>query len=421
MHGPGAGEIAHEGACRCHGGATPPLRRTGGAANPGSGFTIAELLVAIAILMFTVTASISGIMFAARSAQLSERRTEALNIANQQIEYARNLSFDDVATVVPSNGLPAGKVPGIQTIGAYTVVIDIAYGTYGASTAARYKTISAVVSWSAPNPGSITISSAIAGVSGTQDYNFGTVTLSIQDESVPAKGVADVIVWLTDSIGHTYSVVTTASGVAQFTYVPSGPVTFAPIKAGCLVDSLSAPICVANTATAYGPVTAHALRTGTVQCLSPSGVPVPGVTVGLSAGPSTVASVLTDASGFAVFPGQVIKGTYTIAVAHALYQLASPATLVVGNTDANMSLTLAVRPSTVTATRSTQGTVYVWNAAGTFNTSKSSSTSRPYTAVFTLTNPDANPKIYYFTISNAFATTTSATVIPGQTYSVTVK
>ena len=385
------------------------------------GFTVVEMVVAMAILLFTVTASISGIMFAARSAQMSERRTEALNIADQQIELARNLSFDDVATVVPSNSLPAGKIPSVQSIGVYTVTIDIAYGTYGASAAARYKTISVVVSWSIPMAGSVTVSSMIAGASGTQDYNFGAVSLTVQDEGSPAQGVAGVIVQLTDVNHRTYSVVTTASGIAQFAYVPSGNITFSSMKPGYVIDSLSSPTCVANTITGYGPVTAHALRTGVVQCLSPTGTPVAGVTVGLSAGPSVVASVQTDASGLATFPSELIKGTYTISVAHAFYQLAASSMLTIGAADANTSVTLAVKPATVTATRTTQGIVYVWNAAGTLNTSKSTSTSGPYRAVFTLTNPDIQPKIYYLTNTNTFATTTSATVTPGQTYSITVK
>jgi hypothetical protein len=385
-----------------------------------AGFTVAELVVAAAILLFTVTASISGIMFAASSAQLSERRTEALNIANQQIELARNLQFDDVATVVPSNGLPAGKIPGLQTIGVYTVAIDVAYGTYGASSAARYKAISVVVSWSNPTTGSVTVSSLIAGASGTQDYNFGTVSLSVQDEGSPAKPVSGVSVWLTDASSRSYNIVTSSSGVALFTYVPSGNITFLATKPGYVIDALSAPVCVANTTTAYGPVTAHALHTGSVQCLSPAGAPVSGVTVGLSAGPSVVASVQTDASGYATFPSQVIKGTYTVGITHAYYQLTTAPALVVGTTDVSLAVTLAIKPSTVTATRSSKGTVYAWNSNGTLNTSISSATSKPYTAVFTLTNPDIQPKVYYFTSANTFSTTASVTVTPGQSYVVTV-
>jgi type II secretory pathway pseudopilin PulG len=384
------------------------------------GFTIVELVVAAAILLFTVTAAVSGIMVAAQTEQLSERRTEALNIANQQIELARNLAYDQISTVVPSNGLPAGMVPNIQTIGAYTITINIAYGTYGASPSSSYKTISAVVSWLLPVAGSVTVSSDIAGASGTQDYNFGVVSLTVQNEGSPAQGVAGVSVVLTDASSRTYSVVTTASGVALFTYVPSGNITFAATLPGYVIDTVASPVCVANTTTAYGPVTAHALRTGVVHCLSATGGAIAGVTVGLSAGPSVVASVQTDANGNATFPGELVKGTYTIGVAHAYYQLAAPALLTVGSTDANLSITLAVKPATVTATRSTKGTIYVWNAAGTLNTSMSSSSSKPYSSVFTLTAPTIQPTIYYFTNTNAFATTTSATVSPGQTYSITV-
>lgn len=385
------------------------------------GFTVAELLVASAILLFTATASISGIMFAAQSAQMTERRTEALGLANQQIELARNLSFDDIATIEPANGLPAGKIPRVQTVGPFTVTVDIAYGTYGASVAARYKTMSAVVSWSVPTSGSVTVSSMIAGASGTQDFNFGAVSVAIQDEGSPAKGVAGVIVWLTDVNSRSYSVLTTDSGIAQFTYLPSGGITVTAQKPGYVIDGLTAPTCVANTTTAYGPVTAHAMRTGFVRCLSPAGTPVAGVTVGLSAGPSVVSSAQTDSNGYATFTSMLIRGTYTIGVTHPSYQLGAAQMLVVGDSDVNIGVTLAVKPAMVTATRSSKGTIYVWNAAGTLNTSQSSATSSPYSAVFTLTNPDIQPKVYYFTTTSVFATTTSATVSPGQSLAVTVK
>jgi hypothetical protein len=384
------------------------------------GFTVAEMVVAAAILLFTLTASISGIMFAAESAQMTERRTEALSLANRQIELARNLAFDDVATEEPSNGLPAGKIPGVQTIGSYTITIDVAYGTYGATSAARYKTISVLVSWTQPVAGSLTVSSLIAGASGTQDYNFGTVTLVVQDEGNPARGVTGVIVYVTDVNSRTYSVMTTASGVAQFTYVPAGNITFSASKPGYVVDTVSSPTCVANTITAYGPVTARAMRSGFVRCLSPAGAPVAGVTVGLSAGPNAVPSVQTDANGYATFSSQLINGTYAIGVTHAYYQLAATTMLTVAGADARMNVTLAVKPATVTATRATKGTVYVWNAAGTLVTSASSAGSKPYAAVFTLTNPDIQPAVYYFTSSNTFAKTNSVTATPGQSYSVTV-
>ncbi|HEY5482835.1 MAG TPA: hypothetical protein VIK31_03360 [Propionibacteriaceae bacterium] len=380
-------------------------------------FTVVELVSASVVLLIVLTAVLASITAAAMSAQMSERRSEALSIANQQIELARNLPFDEVATVVPSNGVPAGKVPGLQTIGAYTAAIDIAYGTYGANIAARYKTIAVVVSWDSPVAGSVTLSSIIAGSSGTQDYNFGIVSLQVQDEGTPASGVAGVIVRLTDANGRIYDVATAANGIATFTYVPSGNITLSATKPGYVVDAPASPTCVANTTTPYGPVIAHALRTGVVKCLSQGGVPVAGVTVGLSGGPNPVSPVLTDASGLATFPLQLIKGTYTIGITPSGYQLTAGGMLTIGAADANTSVTLAVKPATVTATLINDGTVYVWNQDGTSNTSKATSVKK---AVFTLTNPDIQPKLYYFTKASTFSTGAPVTVTPGQTYSVAV-
>lgn len=393
------------------------MRRRHVAALHDRAFTVVELVAASVVLLVVLTAVLAGITTAAQSAQMSERRTEALNIANQQIELARNLPFDEAATVVPSNGVPSGKIPGLQTIGVYTATIDIAYGTYEANVAARYKTIAVVVSWSSPVAGSVALSSIIAGSSGTQDYNFGTVSLQVMDEGAPARGVAGVIVELKDVNGRTYDVATGPTGIATFAYVPSGNITLSATKPGYLVDAPASPTCVANTTTAYGPVTAHALRTGVVRCLSSGGTPVADVTVGLSGGPNAVSSVLSDAGGLATFPGLLIKGTYTIGVMPGTYQLDSGGMLTIGATDANMSITLAVKPATVTATVSANGTVYVWNEAGTLNTSMATSSKK---AVFTLTNPDIQPKLYYFTKANAFSKAALVTVTPGQTYSIAV-
>jgi hypothetical protein len=95
--------------------------------------------------------------------------------------------------------------------------------------------------------------------------------------------------------------------------------------------------------------------------------------------------------------------------------------LTVGSANVNMDLPMAVKPATVTATQSLKGTCYVWNATGSINTSMATTTSKPYTAAFSLLNPGVQPNVYYFTTTNVFATSTSATVTPGSAYAVTVK
>ena len=72
---------------------------------------------------------------------------------------------------------------------------------------------------------------------------------------------------------------------------------------------------------------------------------------------------------------------------------------------------------TVTATLGANGTVYVWSETGTLNTSMATSSKK---AVFTLTNPDIQPKLYYFTKANVFTKAAPVTVTPGQTYSIAV-
>lgn len=382
-----------------------------------AGFTVVEIVIASAILLVVVMATMTSIAFASQSAQMSERRSEALAIANQQIEFARNLSFDDIATVVPANGLPAGKIPGSQTIGAYTVNTAVSYGTYQASSAARYKSMTVTVSWSSPTSGSVTLSTLIAGASGTQDYNFGTVVLSVTDES--GSKVSGVQVILTDANSRSYSVVTTSTGTAEFDYVPAGAVTCTATKCGVLIDSAGTSLtCTANQVTTYA-VTAHTPHAGSIKVLASSGKLLSGIVVALS-GPTSPPSQTTDANGVVTFTS-LIAGTYTVATTANTYYAAYSGSLTISGADTSVNATLTTNPATVTATRSSSGTIYLWSASKSLIGSAVASGSKSsYKATFTITNPDDSSVTYYFTKTNTFATTNPLVVTAGGTLSVTV-
>ena len=397
------------------------IRRNGLAGDPG--FTVVELVIAAAVLFVVAVGAMGGIAYAAQSAAISARRVEALGIANQQIEMARNLPFDLVSTIVPANGLPAGKLPGTQTIGQYTVTTSVAYGTYNASTASRYKTISVVVSWTKPIPGSVTVKSFVAGASGTQDYNFGIVKVLVQDTSTPPNLLPGCTVNLLDLNNSSYSVATNATGCAEFDYVPSGNVTANSTLPGYLVDALGSSACVANQVTTY-TVIAHPVRTGTIKCLCASGTVVPGITVSLDSGPSSPGTIVTGSDGNAIFAGTLIDGTYTVHTADSTYFKAITSNsnkLTLSGANGSMNVTLVAKPATVVATLAAKGTVYIWNPNGsTAATATATTNSSPYTATISLTNGDANPRLYYFTKSNTFATTNPLNVTAAQSYALTV-
>jgi len=369
-----------------------------------AGFTVVEIVVATAILLTVVTAAMGGIMFSSTTTMMNERRSEALMLANSQIELARNLPFDEVATVVPSNGLPAGEIASPITSGVYTVVTDVRYGVYGALDASRYKSISTVVSWDAPRAGSVTVSSLVAGASETQDYNFGTIVFKVVDEASPANPVVGVTVGMTDVHDKVYTGVTDTTGTVTFKYVPSGDVDFTGSKPGLYVDAITGT-CYANQVSSP-PIQsiAHPYRVGTISVRSANGNAAPaGLTVTLSGGPNTPSPtyLVTGADGNVMFTG-LIKGTYNIALkdsaASARYVEQSSGTnkLTIGTSDTAMNLTAATSPVTVTVTLIAKGTVYCYNLNGVLNQSKATRTSSPYTATITLTNKDEKPTTYYF-------------------------
>jgi hypothetical protein len=348
-----------------------------------------------------------GILFASQSAALTGRRVDALSLANQQIELARNLPFDDVATVVSQNGLPSGKITSPQTIGAYTVTTNVAYGTYDAQSGARYKTIAVTVSWTNPIPGSVSVSTNVAGFSATADYNFGTVGLQVQDES--GANLAGVTVNMTDLNGRAYSKDTTASGTVTFDYVPSGSISFSSTKPGYFVDSPSSPSCTANTVTAPYLVTAHPVYTGTVRCLSASGTAEPGIAVTLATAPILPTTRSTDASGNAIFASQLIKNTYAITTAaNAYFAASSGNNLTITTADASKDVALTTLPSTVVASGAGKnGSVWVWSANHDIYKIVAASTTSPYNTTITINNGDDTPRIYYFTKTNTWKSTAS--------------
>jgi len=264
------------------------------------------------------------------------------------------------------------------------------------------------------------MTTAVAGASGTQDYNFGTVTLTIVDEQSPAQPVPWARVTLRDCNGRVYSVFTNSSGFAKFEYVPSGAITLTAAKSGFAIDSPASPTCVANTITNYGPVVAHEGQTGTITLRAPNGTPVQGATVSLTNGPTSPSTKTSDEDGEVVWWQSLIQGTYTIGITHTYYTLAGTEYLTVVNSNTARTVNVAIKPCTVTATRSSKGTIYVWNADGTLKTSAATSASSPYKATFTLTNPTISPTVYYFTKTNAYATTNKLTITAGQTGTITV-
>jgi len=122
------------------------------------GFSLIETLVGVLILAVVSLTLHSLINFTLKTIWESKARVTATQLANQKIEMARNLDYEDVGTI---SGIPAGNIPSNEIISRnginYTVQTEISYiddpfdGTLGGdpddTLNTDYKKIRVEVSW----------------------------------------------------------------------------------------------------------------------------------------------------------------------------------------------------------------------------------------------------------------------------------
>lgn len=92
------------------------------------GYTLVEVLVAIAIMGIFFVAIFSIFSMVLRNSVVSEARITATGLANQQLEMVRNLTYDDIATTEgwPQGDIPSSQVKSINGIN-YTIETDVVY------------------------------------------------------------------------------------------------------------------------------------------------------------------------------------------------------------------------------------------------------------------------------------------------------
>lgn len=137
------------------------------------GFTLIEVLIAIAILLIGAVAIVPLFVFASDTAETNKRRTIAANLANAQIEYIRSLNFEDIG-IYPNGKLEdtSTEFNGVEYRINFDVVEDIPGHSKRvevevvAAATGRQETIreqlQTVVAKSGPEPGGIRIT-AIRG------------------------------------------------------------------------------------------------------------------------------------------------------------------------------------------------------------------------------------------------------------------
>jgi len=303
-----------------------------------SGFTIAEYVMASAILLIVSIAIMGTLAYASTASTGNTRHEEALSLANQRLEQARNLPYDSVGT---TNGYPTGDIPGSVDVGDFTVVTDVVWAIDPVSNLSSCKTIQITVSWETPRQGSVSITSNIAGKSTVA--NAGDVKIFVVDADTGAK-LQGASISIQPSTGPKATRSTDASGSVRWGKVPAGALGITGTCPGYALDV--APLAGAT-------VIAGQLNTWTIQAVKPSTAAITvldssktspnnklaGVTVTL-VGPSGTLTAVSNSSGVANFDG-LLKGTYSVTGALAGYSpVATSIAIIAGGQGYATSLTM---------------------------------------------------------------------------------
>jgi len=274
-----------------------------------SGFTIAEYVMAAAILLFVSIAVMGTLAYAATASQGNTRREQALSLANQRLEQARNMLYDKVGT---TTGYPTGDIPGTETVEGFTVDTDISWALDSGTNLSSCKTIQITVSWGSPRAGSLSIESNIAGKSSIA--NAGDVKINVVDDDT-GLAIQGSSITIKPSTGLTATRSTDASGSVRWGKVPAGNILITGTCPGYALDI--APLSAAA-------VISGILNEWTVKAIKPSTAKItvldasktapnnklPGVVVSVT-GPSGTLTATSDSAGVATITG-LLKGTYSV-------------------------------------------------------------------------------------------------------------
>lgn len=278
-----------------------------------SGFSIIEVVVAAAIIFVVAMGALSALGFATLSSSLAAVRGQATNLANKELEAARNIPYDNLGTVTLSGvmGDPPGSIPATKAVGAFLVQSTVSWQRDPVTHRAKYKNMTVTVTWQRPLPGSVTLSTSIFGRSDI--VNSGDVEITVLEYDAPNAPILNAHAYLTPLASMTRLVSTDASGVAFFGVVPTGNASTTVTAYGYLIDPTVVPnVTVAADTLSSAVVYAQRPSSVRVTVTRSSGVPVASTSVGL-VGPSGTFTVTTDGLGVALFPDLLI-GNYVASV-----------------------------------------------------------------------------------------------------------
>ncbi len=288
-----------------------------------SGFTVVELVVAAAIL-FVVSTGIMGVLAYASTSNASDAKHQmGLELANQRMEQARNMNYDDLGT---TNNYPTGTIITPETVvlstpagnSTFKVETEVDYSedvtdpSLGAS-----KDIRITVSWTTPRPGSVTVESNIAGAPAVT--NAGAVEILVQDSDT-SDPVAGAVITIKPAGGFSASKTTGSDGYAKWKRVATGSIIITGTCGTHYLDMTPVSGAIINNKeTLAVTIQGERASSGTVHVVDQNGDDLAGVAVTINgpAGgpgwscPSGSGTATSGPDGNAVFP-KLRKGNHTV-------------------------------------------------------------------------------------------------------------
>ena len=155
------------------------------------GFTFIEVLVGTALILVVFSGIFGAYQLGLKVVSQSRTRITATTLANQKIEMARNLDYDDVGTI---GGIPSGTIPETETIARnnidYTVKTTVVYiddpldGLAPTDTLSNdYKRVKVKVSWAGRFTGKVELITDVAPKGVESEIGGGTLAISVFDAS----------------------------------------------------------------------------------------------------------------------------------------------------------------------------------------------------------------------------------------------
>ncbi|MGH9054519.1 MAG: prepilin-type N-terminal cleavage/methylation domain-containing protein [Acidimicrobiales bacterium] len=263
----------------------PPGRGRG----PDDGFSMIELVVALAILAFVMSASLASIMQGLQLSRDNQDRVVASTVVSGVMQKLRTLSLTQAGFAgipVTTETLPSQTLQNVT----YTLIQTtewVARGVDGSvcNTATNTSLIlraTVAAHWNAY--GSVTSSTLIAPPTGTFSPDNGSLAVQLTS-STPGQGFSGASVVAVDSGGTSHTITTGSDGCAFFAQLPQGNTVITISSAGGVDEQENSPSHQTASITA-GQVSTIGINFdegGTVQWSYPA-TPPPATDMPLSLG-----------------------------------------------------------------------------------------------------------------------------------------